>query len=299
MVRVAMSMLKADSAIRHRISQSAAELSSSYHGPEADGSDVDDMEITLAPSPSAAGAENEPPRGVPTPEPIPDVTAEILQQQQLAQDIKRGTPDAGEGRKSTASRRTRSRANEPDGSSSSESEIAAGSRHGSTTTMRARRKRANRQGSQTSGGGRRSSPMSSTTQSPTRVLPEDGSESAVQQQTAAARSDSTMKPFGSLASLKRRFVGTPRVHPIGVDGDAVEEPVFDASKPSVFSFDRKAGRSREPSQSTVAAAQGLTAAAVAGGPRSSGASFSDYEFGANLSDNFAGVTFSSGTDTPT
>ena len=271
MVRLAMSMLKTDSKIRRRISQSAAELS--YRGADPDGgSDPEDVEIALATDNLlTSGGSGLPDTRVPTPEPIRDVTAEIVR---LAGDTtatdKPSQQTDNDGSRKSTTRRRRSQVNEPDRSSSSGSETGGSGRN---SAVRVRRKRTARPSSQINlmqSAGQWSQPASV---GPPEILTPQN------QLEATARSSPNV--FGSLANLKRRFVGAPRVHPISGDGlDPVEDPEEGGSKPSVFAFEKTAGsapRSRRESQSKT---------------KMSTASFSDYEFGANLSDNFAGVTFS-------
>ncbi|OQV26232.1 Cyclic nucleotide-gated cation channel beta-1 [Hypsibius exemplaris] len=298
MVRLALNMLKADSSIRQRMSKSAVELTS-YNEPEPEASEEEDIEIALATDTLAGGTDTD--NRVQTPEPFPDVSAEMILQQLTGETAltplqKPSSDSDAPGRKSTA-RRTRSRANEPENASSSDSD--KGSRRGSSAAARSRKKRTVRPPSQSGaktpsafpdsgvlglGLVRRLSKEKDLSQS---LMPDP-------QQGLQQRSTRSPKPLGSLTSLKRRFVGAPKVHPIGTDVELVQSPEDggSGSKPSVFAFETGGGagstsaRSPKPQQKQMEAQKISTA------------SFSDYEFGTNLSDNFAGVTFSSGTETP-
>ncbi|GAU92647.1 hypothetical protein RvY_04699-2 [Ramazzottius varieornatus] len=321
MVKVAISILKEGSKVRNRMySQSAHELK--VHTADLH-DDTDDDEVSLS-----LGTATEGENGHVTPQPVADVTADMLMQEELVQKTELISPNTEEiispsleeqvlqefahnheadrqsagslqppaaesdsasapaPRKSSKMRR-KSRANhDADAKSSSDSDDNAVAQ-GKTS----RRRRSRRSNGSTAGVNRQESVDVPTTtpvpkESPMQT-PDSGSSrlSTSKLINDSPKERATTPVMASLTSLKRRFAGAPKVHPIEADDAEPPEPetTSAAERPGVFTFELTPTTSSKPNTARHR-------------HRDSNISFSDYDH-SGLSDTFAGVTFSS-PDTP-
>lgn len=268
MVRVALSILKPNSAIRRRLSQSAMELTAFREHKPGD-SDEEDMEIALVTELDSTDNRYS------TPDPIEDVPADLMNMP-LASLVAAETPPDRRSDSSSANKhnfRHRRRAvNALDESSSSSDEPGV-----ANAQMRTRRKKHRR--------GSNHSPPHSLEHVQVNQRPATGTPPKIpaidsfpliqlnEGSLDSVTSQSNPKP-GSLMNLKRRLFSVPKIFPLAMDhtpGDL--ELQSNSERRRVFEL-------------------GPVPANTVGSIALLNVSYSDLDY-AHLSDNFAGVTFSS------